>query len=162
MVKEFDEDSQSSVWLLLDAQRGKYFRVMQEIVPAYDRNYVSMGKNKEFPLPRDSFEYAVSITASIAKYYLEKNLTVGFACSGEKVSVLPPEKGHRQLNKILESLATVLDIGATPLDHLVEKQSKNISKGSAIILITASKGQPMKCLWKSSEKRFSRFNGDFR
>ena len=26
MVKEFDEDSQSSVWLLLDAQKGKYFR----------------------------------------------------------------------------------------------------------------------------------------
>ena len=98
-----------------------------------------MKKTKEFFLPRDSFEYAVSITASITKYFLGKNLTVGFACAGEKVSVLPPEKGHRQLNKILESLATVRMTGTTPLEHLIEKQSKNISKGSAIILITASK-----------------------
>ena len=74
MVKEFDEDSQSSVWLLLDAQKGKYFRVMQDISPAYDRNYVSIRKTKEFSLPRDSFEYAVSITASISKYFLDKNL----------------------------------------------------------------------------------------
>ena len=141
MVKEFDEDSQSSVWLLLDAQKGKYIRVKQEIVSAYDRNYVSVRKTKEFTLPQDSFEYAVSITGSIAKYFLEKNLTVGIACSGEKVSVLPPEKGHRQLNKILESLATARDVGTTTLAHLVEKQSKNISKGSAIILITAAKGK---------------------
>ncbi len=73
MVKEFDEDSQSSVWLILDAQKGKYFRVMQDIPPAYDRNYISVKKSKEFLLPKDSFEYAVSITASISKYFLEKN-----------------------------------------------------------------------------------------
>lgn len=153
MVKEFDEDSQSSVWLLLDAQKGKYIRVMQEIVPAYDRNYVSIRKTKDFLLPQDSFEYAVSITASIAKYFLEKNLTVGFACSGEKVSVLPPEKGHRQLNKILESLASVRDIGSTPLEHLIEKQSKNISKGSAIILINASKVQSYEIIMETLRRR---------
>jgi len=153
MVKEFDEDTQSSVWLLLDAQKGKYFRMMQEVVPAYDRNYVSITKTKEFSLPRDSFEYAVSIAASIAKYFLEKNLTVGFACSGENVSILPPEKGHRQLNKILESLATVRDIGATPLEHLIEKQSRNISKGSAIILITASKGQTHEILMETLRRK---------
>ena len=141
MVKEFDEDTQSSVWILLDAQKGKYFRVMQDIPPAFDRNFVSVKKSKEFLLPKDSFEYAVSIAASISKYFLEKNLTVGFACAGEKVSVLPPEKGNRQLNKILESLATVRDVGSTPLEQLIEKQSKNISKGSAIIFITAANRQ---------------------
>ena len=139
MVKEFDEDSQASVWLLLDAQRGIYVRQNEKIEPVIDRNFISPKKPKEFVFPQDSFEYAVSITASIAKYFLEKNLTVGFACAGESVSILTPEKGNRQLNKILESLAVVKDIGTTSFEHLVEKQSKNISKGSAIILITAIK-----------------------
>jgi uncharacterized protein (DUF58 family) len=139
MVKEFDEDSQSSVWLFLDAQKGKYIRAHKELISAFDRNYVSIKRTKEYLLPRDSFEYAVSISASIAKYFLKKNLTVGFVSSGEKISILPPEKGHRQLNKVLENLAVIRDEGTTPLEHLVEKQSKNISKGSAIILITAFK-----------------------
>jgi len=141
MVKEFDEDSQSSVWLLLDAQKGKYIRVIHDDAPAYDRNFLSVRKTKEFSLPQDSFEYAVSITASISKYFLKKNLTIGFACAGEIVSIQPPEKGQRQLNKILESLAIVQDIGITSLELLIEKQSKNITKGSTIILITPEKGQ---------------------
>jgi len=142
MVKEFDEDSQSSVWIILDAQKGKYYRAVQNNAPpAFDRNFVSMRITKEYFLPRDSFEYAVSATASLTKYFLEKNLTVGLACAGEKVSVLPPEKGHRQLHKILETLTTVRDAGTTPLEQLIEKQSKNISKGSAILLITASKNE---------------------
>ncbi len=141
MVKEFDEDSQSSIWLMLDAQKDKYFREMLEVEPVFDRNYLSIRKTKEYTLERDSFEYAVSITASIAKYFLEKNLAVGFACSSEKVTLLPPEKGHRQLNKFYEILANVCDIGTTPLEQLVEKQIKNIGKGSTIIIITASKGK---------------------
>ena len=80
-------------------------------------------------------------------------MTVGFACAGEKVSVLPPEKGHRQLNKILESLATVRDVGTTPLEQLIEKQSKNISKGSAIIFITASKGKTYEILMETLRRK---------
>jgi len=138
MVKEFDEDSQSSIWIILDAQKEKYYRTVQEkTVPAFDRNFISIKKTKEYFLPRDSFEYAVSTAASLTKYFLAKNLSVGLACAGERLSVLPPEKGLRQLNKILEGLATVKDVGKTPLEQLIEKQSKNISKGSAVILITA-------------------------
>lgn len=153
MVKEFDEDSQSSVWLLLDAQKGKYVRQNEKIEPAYDRNYVSTGKTKEVVLPRDSFEYAVSIAASIAKYFLEKNLTVGFASAGARAVILPPEKGLRQLNKILESLAVVQDVGSTPIELLVEKQSKNISKGSALILISPYQSQTYENFMETLRRR---------
>jgi uncharacterized protein (DUF58 family) len=153
MVKEFDEDSQSSVWLLLDAQKGKYVRQNEKIEPAYDRNYVSTGKTKEVVLPRDSFEYAVSIAASIAKYFLEKNLTVGFASAGARAVILPPEKGLRQLNKILESLAVVQDVGSTPFELLVEKQSKNISKGSALIFISPYQSQTYENFMETLRRR---------
>ncbi len=141
MVKEFDEDSQSSVWLILDAQKGKYYREKQDIEPVSDRNYISMIRAKKYRLPQDSFEYAVSITASLANYSIKKNFPVGFACVGDKASVLTPDKGHRQLNKILETLATVLDKGTIPLEQLIEKQAKNISSGSALILITPTSEQ---------------------
>ncbi|MDP2965727.1 MAG: DUF58 domain-containing protein [Pelolinea sp.] len=142
MVKEFDDDTQSSVWILLDAQRGKYARQDEIIEPAIDRNYVSIRKTNQFLLPKDSFEYAVSIAASITKYFLERNLTVGFACASESAYILPPEKGHRQLNKIFERLATIKDKGSLPFEQLIEKQVKNISKGSALILITTYLDQP--------------------
>lgn len=142
MVKEFDEDTQSSVWILLDTQRGKYVRQDEIIEPAIDRNYVSIRKIKQYSIPKDSFEYAVSIAASISRYFLERNLAVGYACASENASILPPEKGHRQLNKILERLAIVKDEGILPFEQLIEKQIKNIYKGSALIMITTIKDRP--------------------
>ena len=153
MVKEFDEDSQSSVWILLDAQRGIYVHQNEHIETAFDRNYFSVKKSKEYILPQDSFEYAVSIAASITKYFLERNLTVGFACAGKSVSILPPEKGNRQLNKILEKLAIVKDQGVTPLKQLAEKQAKNIIKGSALILLTAFSDQPDDLILEQMRRR---------
>ncbi len=142
MVKEFDDDSQAGLWLLLDAQKGMYIHQDEIRDTAIDRNYISAKKIKEFVLPRDSFEYAVSIAASITKYFLARNLAVGFACAGDSVTTIPPEKGHRQFNKIMEKLAIVNDFGTTSFRQLIEKQAKNITKGSAIILITSTSDQP--------------------
>ncbi len=153
MVKEFDEDTQSSVWIFLDAQKGKYVRNAGEIDPAVDRNMVSGQKTKEFILPCDSFEYAVSIAASITNYFLRKNLTVGFACASDRIFILPPEKGHRQLNKVLEKLAIVKDEGVIPFEQLIEKQAKNISKGSALILISPINNLQNKNIMKILHRR---------
>lgn len=142
MVKEFDDDSQAGLWLLLDAQKGIYIHQDGIRDTAIDRNYISAKKIKEFVLPRNSFEYAVSIAASISKYFLARNLAVGFASAGVSVTSLPPEKGHRQFNKIMEKLAIIKDFGTTPFRQLIERQAKNIAKGCAIILITSTSDQP--------------------
>lgn len=153
MVKEFDEDTQSSVWILMDAEKGKYVRQPAAIEPAIDRNFISVRKTKEYLLPCDSFEYAVSIAASITKYYLGRDLMVGFACASKDAFILPSEKGHRQLNKILEKLAIVEDKGVTPFELLIEKQVNNISKGSALILISSFDDLPNENIMKKLRRR---------
>jgi len=140
MVKEFDDDSQAGLWLLLDAQRNVYVHRERVYEAASDRNYLSAKKTGDFVMPRDSFEYAVSIAASITRYFMARNLAVGFACAGDSIAALQPEKGHRQFNKIMERLATIKDYGAISFGQLVEKQARNIAKGSAIILISSTSG----------------------
>jgi uncharacterized protein (DUF58 family) len=61
---------------------------------------------------------------------------VGIATSGQQYSVLPPERGERQLGKILEMLAILEPIGEMSLLGLVSSQINNLTRGSTIVLIT--------------------------
>jgi len=136
MVKDFDEDTQSCVWLFLDAQKGLYPHQSDEIPPAVDWNLLPLKKKAAYRLPKDGFEYAVSIAASIADFYLRSNLAVGFAVHGQNLNILPAEKGQRQLHKILDNLASLEDEGDMPVQVLIERQLRNISRGSALVIIT--------------------------
>ena len=47
-----------------------------------------------------------------------------------------PDKGSRQLNKILEKLAVITDDGELSIDSIFEKQKSSFNRGSTVILIT--------------------------
>jgi uncharacterized protein (DUF58 family) len=136
MVKEFDEDTQTSIWLILDAHKGKYPHLELEAEPAVDWNFLPINKKQPYQLPRDGFEYAVSIAASLAEYYIRTKRAVGFASYGRQLVILPAEKGQRQLHKILNQLAAIEDTGTIPIQALMERQIKNIPRGSTLILIS--------------------------
>lgn len=147
MVKEFDEDTQSCVWLFLDASKGSYLHVSGEIPPALDWNLLPLRNRKVYQLPRDGFEYAVSVTASLADYFTRSQRALGFAAFGRQLTILPAEKGQRQLQKILKILANLEDAGNMPIQVLIERQIKNITRGSALLIITAQKYAEMRvCL----------------
>ncbi len=57
---------------------------------------------------------------------------------GQNYSILPPERGERQLGKILEMLAILEPAGDMSLLGLVSSQINNLTRGSTIILITPS------------------------
>ena len=74
------------------------------VVPPADRFW--LWKNRyEFSLPTDTFEYSVSVAASIASYFLRQGLAVGMMSYGQISIALPAERGERQQTKILENLA---------------------------------------------------------
>ena len=54
------------------------------------------------------------------------------------MNLLPPDRGGRQLGKILEALALLRMNGDIPLRGLVETQVKNIARGSSVVVITPS------------------------
>jgi len=137
MVKEFDEENQSNAWILLDVQKNKHRRG-GEITYSYNSRFLSMRRRAaRFQLACDSFEYAVSIAATLANYYIKQNIAVGLTSVGREIVNVQPDKGNRQLSKILGKLAVINDDGNIPITSIFEKQKSNIHKGSSVIVITA-------------------------
>jgi uncharacterized protein (DUF58 family) len=137
MVKEFEQDPQAEIWLLLDAQRAIHSALPQgEMQPMGD--FWWMQRRVRIKLPDDSFEYSVSAAASLARHFLADRRVVGMACAAGKFTVVPAERGERQIGKIMETLAFLQAEGDMPLLGLVTMQAKLIPIGSGVILITTS------------------------
>lgn len=137
MVKEFEQDPQADVWILLDAQAGTHAALADTRRVDRANHYWIIPQRLVIPLPPNSFEYGVSCAASVADYYLKRGRSVGFACAAQTLSVLPAEKGVRQMGKLLETLAFLQPEGKLSLVGLIEGQANQIPKGSTVVLITA-------------------------
>jgi uncharacterized protein (DUF58 family) len=134
--KEFELDPQAEVWIFLDAsQAGQasipYQLKVEEGEDFWRRDYV-------FAMPPSTEEYTISAAASLGRYYLRLGRSVGFASEGQTLSILPPERGGRQLGKLLEALALLRAEGDLSLRGLVEVQAQHLARGSTVVLITHS------------------------
>lgn len=153
MVKEFDEETQSSVWVFLDGRSDVYIHAHVSVPAAFDRNLSPLSRRTIYQLPEDSFEYAVSLSASVANHYVSKNRYVGFAANAEPAQFIQADKGQRQMTKMLEGLAAVSDNGRLTLPQLLEKQIRNIPKGSSLVLITPIINKNLEVLLETFKRR---------
>jgi uncharacterized protein (DUF58 family) len=144
MVKEFEEDPQAEVWLFLDAQQEVHFEKKERIAEQqaedllFKVDALLFGRRPPFRLPPSTLEYAVSITASLAHYFVQQRRAVGLATSGKADTIIPAERSQRQESKILETLAFVEARAARSLASLVTAQARHLPQGSSAILITPS------------------------
>ncbi|HET9587361.1 MAG TPA: DUF58 domain-containing protein [Anaerolineales bacterium] len=136
MVKEFEQDPQAEVWLFLDTYKSVHFeKAADEHASPVDD--LLLLRRPQIKLPRATLEYSVSITASLAHYFLEQRRTVGLVTSlGRSYKVIPAERSERQEAKILEALAFVQAESAFTLPSLVTAQMGQLPQGSSAILIT--------------------------
>lgn len=134
IVKEFELDPLSEVWIFVDAARHVQSSLPYSAPKLEARDM--WRPSVKIPLPPSTEEYAVSIAASIARYYIRRGRTVGLVSAGHTLTVLPSDRGGRQLGKILEALSLIRAEGSLPIHGLVEAQSKNLPRGSTVVLIT--------------------------
>lgn len=140
MVKEFEQDPQADVWILLDANRVSNFSQKKiEQRAAQDQFFVWMRKY-ELKLPVDTFEYSICAAASLANYYIQQGRAVGLGCVGLTYVALAAERGERQLSKIFETLALIKCEGELSLLGLVESQG-HINRGSTVVVVSAAGGE---------------------
>ena len=137
MVKEFDQDPQSSVCIFLDAMRMVQVR-RDDYEPLKNWDNWMLGGKPDFNLPPFTIEYAVTSAASLSHYFIQMRRAVGLIVSGQKDIVLPADRGLRQEEKILETLAFIQAEGILPLEELVAAQAGQLSQGSSAVLITPS------------------------
>jgi uncharacterized protein (DUF58 family) len=114
MVKEFELDPFADIWLVLDMDEGTMAGTGVESVE----------------------EYAVTICATLAKFFLDEDRAVGFAAQG---LLLTPDRGTRQLLKILEVLAFVRPVRGTPLAELLVAEQRRFSRTDTAVVITGSR-----------------------
>lgn len=138
MVKEFDQDPQSDVWIFLDSQKSVHMKVDENIVTDKLDRFWIWEEQKIRKIPPETYEYGISIAASIANFALDNSHAVGMATAGQISTILPAERGSRQFIKILELLAYIQCEGDQPLSALVETQTPYFQKGSAVVMITVS------------------------
>ena len=135
MVKEFEQDPQAEIWLVLDSQKAIHYEkpYQQEELPLDSMMFV---KRPKFKLPPSTLEYSVSATASLAHYFIGQRRSVGYVSAGQTFTVHPAERSERQEAKILETLAFVEANGALSIAALVTAQASQLPQGSSVILVT--------------------------
>lgn len=141
IVKEFELDPLAEVWIFVDASKYVHASLPYKPFLADDRDM--WRPSLKIPLPPSTEEYAVSIAASLARYYLQRGRVVGLVSAGLAFQVLAAERGGRQMGKILESLALLRSEGRLPIQGLVEAEVKNLPRGSTVIVITPSSDASM-------------------
>jgi len=137
MVKEFEQDPQAEVWLFLDTHKNVHVSkpADQEAAPPVDDLFL-LRRNK-VKLPPSTLEYSISITASLAHYFIEQRRSVGLVMATENsYKVIPAERSERQEGKILESLAFTRSESTVVLPNLVTAQIGQLPQGSSAILVT--------------------------
>lgn len=136
MTKEFELDPLAEVWLFLDGSKSVH---TAKFLPVAEFDPRDVWRKKfVFRLPPATIEYGVTIAASLARFYIARGRSLGLACSGANLQVLPSDRGGRQLGKVLETLALIRADGQLPLQSLVETQARYLPRGSTTVIITPS------------------------
>ncbi len=116
MVKLFELDPASDIWIVLDLHRD-----------------VQAGEGDE-----GTEEHAVRIAASIARFFLLANRTVGFLAYGKELQVEEAERGLSQYARILEALALARAEGDVPLGDLLNHEGARFGRHTTTVVITPS------------------------
>ena len=139
IVKEFELDPTADVWIFLDMERGA--QAGQWWADAWDaRDLASLwaGEHKTLRLPPTTEEYIVTIAASVAKYYLRKQRAVGFVGYGHEREIVQPDRGERQLNRLLEVLAVLRAEGVMRFREALTLEGARLGRNNALVAITPS------------------------
>jgi uncharacterized protein (DUF58 family) len=137
MVKEFEQDPQSEVWLFLDTYRGVHHARSQQEADPYPIDDLLLLRRRKVKLQPSSLEYSISITASLAHYFIGQRRAVGLVTASQRsYKVIPAERSERQEAKILQELAFLQAESSFTLPSLVTAQMGQLPQGSSAILVT--------------------------
>ena len=116
MVKTFELDPASHVWVVLD---------MDERVQA--------GSGDE-----STTEYAVTIAASLVQHFLAQSRAVGLLTFTDGLRTVEPNRGGHQLTQMLELLAIAQPVGDVRLGSLLLQQGHQWGRHTTLIAVTSS------------------------
>lgn len=164
VVKEFELDPLADIWIVPDMCSLFQIGALDELVmPEYldskgekrDRYGRAMRRRnveEEIKLPPVTEEYIVTIAASVAQYFLRLDRSVGMVAYGQSHEVVQPDRGERQLNRILETLAVLRAEGNVPLQDMLHAEQGLLPRGTTVITVSATTDP----LWANATRELQR------
>ena len=116
VVKEFELEQTADVWIFLDLQTSTHTGAGDE----------------------STLEYGIRVAASIAARALVENRKVALNASGAHVSPVPADRGPRQYQKIMQTLAAATADGEQPLGEVLVENVARLRRGMTAVIISAS------------------------
>lgn len=129
-VKDFELDPLSDVWIFVDLDRTA-------LVSSPD-DYEPPPPGYLWKLPPNTEEYVVTCAASVAEYFIDKDRAIGFAAYTPLRELIQPDRGDRQLNRVLEILALARSETSITLGQLLAVEGQLIGRDSTLIVVTAN------------------------
>jgi uncharacterized protein (DUF58 family) len=143
IVKEFELDPTADIWLLPDMHSAVQHRMpIDEPEPQDPWIAILRGHRRpEIEIDPSTEEYTVTIAASIAQHFVHKDRAVGMMAYAQDREAMQPDRGHRQLTKMLETLAMVRAEGELPIGRLLLGEGERLGRGVTLVVITPSVDQ---------------------
>ncbi|HSH04288.1 MAG TPA: DUF58 domain-containing protein [Anaerolineae bacterium] len=137
IVKEFELDPLADIWIIPDMAQFVHTTANDNQSGNYAANDISNWmKQDKFSLPPATEEYTVTIAASLAQYFLRLDRSVGLMGEGQSFEMVQPDRGERQLNRILETLAVLSAQGRVPIQDLMRSRMQYFPRGTTVIIIS--------------------------
>lgn len=134
IVKEFEIDPLVDIWLFVDFSAGSLAEdaSVQRVGPLGTIVPTSQS------IPASTEEYNVVIAASLARYFINLERALGFVAYTPHREIHQPERGSRQLTRILQTLAVARSFSRYSLAQMLTLETPHLTRGTTLIIITSS------------------------
>lgn len=153
VVKEFELDPLADIWIVPDMSAFVHVAPhphAQDTPPLAD--LPSWMRMEEFKLPPTTEEYTVTIAASLAQYFLRLDRAVGMIGYGQSNEIVQPDRGERQFNRILETLAVLRAQGQVSVEDMLHAEAHLFPRGTTIIVVSPT----VRDNWLTAARQLSR------
>lgn len=137
MVKEFELDPLMDIWLFCDFSADSHYEDASVQRAGAAGTIVTTSRL----IPPSTEEYGVIIAASLAKHFLEDERVVGFIAFTPQRQLFQPERGSRQLSRIMEALAVARGTSQHTLRETLSLETQLFTRGTTLLIITSSLDQ---------------------
>jgi uncharacterized protein (DUF58 family) len=155
IVKEFELDPLADIWIVADMAIFSHVAAEPENSEP-DEQTVQSGwlpwKDEPYSLPQATEEYTVTIAASLAQFFLRRDRAVGLLAHGQLRELVQPDRGERQLNRMLETLAVLRAEGQAAIENVLDAESHLFQRGTTLLVVTPTTLET----WASTARQLSR------
>ena len=135
--KEFELDPLADVWVFLDMEAESQVASAWTPEATEPLSWV-FRRADQLRLPPSTVEYGVTIAASLAHHFLRLDREVGFLSYARTREVVQPDRGERQLARLLEILAVIQARGHIPLAQVLANEGAHLTRHTMLLVITPS------------------------